>query len=325
MALTVVSRRNLVLAAGVSPLALAACREPGDAKPIGPEAAGVSAVAADRDVTQVVPSQPTSDGAGVKLRRALGHRGLATLDPFLMLDEFHSDNPADYAAGFPEHPHRGFETVTYMLEGAVEHRDSMGNHGRLGPGSVQWMTAGRGIVHSEMPRQQGGLMWGFQLWVNLPARLKMTRPRYQDLAAERVASARVGDAEVRVVAGEAGGARGPVEDIVTAPLMLDVKVPPGGAFRHPLPHGHTVFAYVIEGAVRLGTSGALVPKGNIVVFGPGSAVAASSEQGGRFLLLAGAPIGEPIVKHGPFVMNTQAEIQQAIDDYRTGRLVQRGG
>jgi hypothetical protein len=280
-----------------------------------------------REVARVVPSQPTMDGAGVRLRRAIGGSALSFLDPFMLLDEFHTDRAEDYLAGFPEHPHRGFETVTYMLHGAMEHRDSIGNKGRLGPGSTQWMTAGRGIVHSEMPKQVSGLMWGFQLWVNLPARLKMTKPRYQDLAADRIPETTVGDAHVRVVAGEAGGVRGPVSEIVTEPTFLDVTLGAGGRFAHAVPAGHNVFAYVIEGALRFGAPGGAanatgeVAKGNLAVLARGDEVAATSAGGGRFLLLAGAPIGEPVARRGPFVMNTEAELDQAWDDYRSGRLV----
>src|SRR4051812_7126447 len=197
----------------------------------------------EREVVQRIDAQPTIEGAGVRLRRSLGSRALPLLDPFLMLDEFHSDRPEDYAAGFPSHPHRGFETVTYMIQGAMAHRDSLGNHGRLGPGSTQWMTAGHGIIHSEMPEQENGLMWGFQLWVNLPASHKMTQPRYQDLAPGRIEEIRLGDATVRLVAGEALGRRGPVDGIVTAPHMLDVALAPRGRFEHPLPASHNAFVY----------------------------------------------------------------------------------
>jgi redox-sensitive bicupin YhaK (pirin superfamily) len=273
-------------------------------------------------VTQVVDAQPTSDGAGVKLRRMLGTRALSMLDPFLMLDEFHSDRPEDYLAGFPDHPHRGFETVTYMIHGAMEHRDSLGNHGRLEPGSTQWMTAGRGIVHSEMPKQEQGLMWGFQLWVNLPAASKMTRPRYQDLAAERIPELEADDATVRLVAGELRGQRGPVDGIVTQPQMLDVKLPPRGRFEHALPPGHNAFVHVFEGAVRVGDARARVGRGQLAVLGAGDVVKLASDEGGRALLLAGQPIREPVARYGPFVMNTDAEIRQAFEDYRSGRLVQ---
>ena len=248
------------------------------------------------------------------------------LDPFLMLDEFMTDKPEDYLAGFPDHPHRGFETVTYMIHGAMEHKDSIGNRGRLGPGSVQWMTAGSGIIHSEMPKQHDGLMWGFQLWVNLPAKLKMTKPRYQDIAPEKIPEVEVGDARVRVVAGEIAGQRGPVEGIAVDAQMLDVKL--GGkvnaTFRHLLPAGHAAFVYVFEGSVLVGASRTKVSRGELAVLGPGDALVASvaTSDDGRFLLLAGKPIGEPVARYGPFVMNTDAEIRQAISDYQTGRLVQ---
>ncbi len=314
-----------MLAATTAPAAawLAGCRDPGIAPDLRPSARPVAL--REREIQRVVAAQATSDGAGVKLARSLGSRALSMLDPFLMLDEFHTDKASDYLAGFPDHPHRGFETVTYMIHGAMEHHDSLGNRGRLGPGSVQWMTAGRGIIHSEMPKQQDGLMWGFQLWVNLPARLKMIKPRYQDIDPSRVGETHIDDSSVRVIAGEAGGLTGPVSEIVTAPQMLDVTVPARGKSRHRLPPGHNAFAYVFDGAVKLGTSTTRIERGNIVVLGPGDQLTASSEEGGRFLLLAGQPIGEPVSRQGPFVMNTDQEIRQAVDDYRSGRLVDREG
>ncbi len=275
-------------------------------------------------MTSLVDAQPTVEGAGVKLRRALGGSALSMLDPFLLLDEFHSDRPEDFMPGFPSHPHRGFETVTYMLEGAVDHRDSLGNHGHLGPGSAQWMTAGHGIIHSEMPRDDRGLIWGFQLWVNLPAARKLIAPRYQDIAPERIAELELADgARVRLVAGEVGGRRGPVDGIVTAPTMVDVAIPRGGRFEHAVPEGHAAFAYVFDGAVALGARRAVARAGQLAVLEGGSVVsaAASSDEGGRFLLCAAAPVREPVARYGPFVMNTDAEIRQAIDDYRSGRLV----
>ena len=277
-----------------------------------------------REVTQIVDAQPTMEGAGVKIHRSLGTRLLPLLDPFLMLDEFHTENRDDYIAGFPSHPHRGFETVTYMIDGAMEHRDSLGNHGHLGPGSAQWMTAGHGIVHSEMPQQENGLMWGFQLWVNLPAAKKLVKPRYQDIAPDRTALSHVDDAEVRVVAGEIAGNVGPVEGIVTAPTMLDVKVGAGGRFRHALPPGHNAFLYVIEGSAEIGAQRSKVNRGQLAVLGPGDHVDLRGDagSGARGLLLAGAPIGEPVARYGPFVMNTDAELRTAMDDYRSGRLIQ---
>jgi redox-sensitive bicupin YhaK (pirin superfamily) len=275
----------------------------------------------ERDVVRVIDAEPSRDGAGVKLRRSLGSSALPLLDPFLLLDEIHSGHEEDYIRGFPSHPHRGFETVTYMIDGAMEHRDSLGNHGRLGPGSVQWMTAGHGIIHSEMPRGERGTFWGFQLWVNLPSSLKMTRPRYQDLAPDRVAEVDQERARVRVVAGDAFGRRGPVDGIVTAPHMLDVTLAANGRFEHALPATHNAFAYVFDGSVRLGRSETPAHDGQIVVLGPGDRIVASSETGGRMLLLSAEPIGEPVARRGPFVMNTDEEIRQAIDDYQNGRLL----
>ena len=277
-----------------------------------------------REVTNVVDAQPTVEGAGVKLRRALGSRALPMLDPFLLLDEIHSDRPDDYLPGFPTHPHRGFETVTYVLEGAMEHRDSLGNHGHLGPGSAQWMTAGHGIVHSEMPQQDKGLMWGFQLWVNLPAASKLIRPRYQDIVPARVVETSLGDAVVRLVAGTVSGQRGPVEGIVTAPEMFDVRFPSRGALRHPLPASHTAFVYVIQGRARVGAARTQVAEGQLAVLGPGDELALAADGAARMLCFAGRPIGEPVARYGPFVMNTDDEIRQAIDDYHSGRLVGGG-
>jgi quercetin 2,3-dioxygenase len=273
-----------------------------------------------RAVTQVIDALPTMEGAGVHLVRSLGGPTLGTLDPFLLLDEIHSDRPEDYLPGFPTHPHRGFETVTYVLDGAVVHQDSLGNRGRLGAGAAQWMTAGHGIVHSEMPGQREGGMWMFQLWVNLPAAHKMTRPRYQDIAADRIALAHADDAQVRVVAGEVAGRRGPVDGIVTAPQLLDVRLDGKGRVALAVPHDHTAFAYVYDGTVHLGDDGGRARAGQLAVLGPGGAVHARSDGMGRFLLACARPIGEPIARRGPFVMNTEAELQQAVADYRAGLL-----
>ncbi len=317
------TRRDVVLAAAtlapaaVASAVLAGC-EPGD-KPSA--SAATASPRPAREVSKVVDAMRTSDGAGVRLSRSLGSPQLAMLDPFLMLDEFRSDDPNDYIAGFPDHPHRGFETVTYMLAGAMEHRDSIGNRGHLGPGSVQWMTAGSGIIHSEMPKQENGLMWGFQLWVNLPARSKMMKPRYQDLQADKVPEVTVGSATVRIVAGTVAGVTGPVEGIVTAPTMLDVKLAAGGSFDHELPVEHAAFVYVFEGAVKVGPQRRAIARGQLATLSRGETVHAESEGGGRFLLLAGAPIGEPVARYGPFVMNTEDELRQAFADYRSGRLV----
>ena len=278
---------------------------------------------AGREVAQVLDAQPTRDGAGVSLKRALGGRALSLLDPFLLLDEFQSDNPNDYLAGFPDHPHRGFETVTYMIQGAMEHRDTLGNQGRLGPGSAQWMTAGHGIIHSEMPKQERGLMWGFQLWVNLPASRKMIPPRYQDIPASQIAEVALDDAKVRVVAGTAFGATGPVSGIDVEPLYFDATLGRSAELREKVPLEHNAFAFVTDGAVRVGPSGREVRKGQLAVLGPGDGVVLrGTEGGGRALLIAGRPLREPVARAGPFVMNTQEELRRAFDDYRSGRLTQ---
>jgi hypothetical protein len=310
-----ISRREaLIVGAG----ALAACQRP---------AAAPAAPRGTREVTQVIDAQPHVEGAGVHLRRSLGSRALPLLDPFLMLDEFHSDKPEDYELGFPSHPHRGFETVTYMLQGAVEHRDSLGNHGHLGPGCAQWMTAGHGIIHSEMPVHdpRDTRMWGFQLWINLPAANKLIRPRYQDIAPARIPEVAVDDATVRVVAGAVGGKTGPVDGIVTTPQMLDIKLGRRGSVRHAVPAGHNAFVYVFEGEAELGTARARVSAGQLAVLSPGelgSQFLARAESGARLLSFAGRPIGEPVARYGPFVMNTDDELRQAVDDYRSGRLTQ---
>jgi redox-sensitive bicupin YhaK (pirin superfamily) len=275
-----------------------------------------------RRVSQVVEAQDTSDGAGVRLRRSIGSAALDHLDPFLLLDEFKSDRAEDYLAGFPDHPHRGFETVTYMLAGAMEHRDHKGNHGNLVAGSIQWMTAGRGIVHSEMPRQKDGLMWGFQLWVNLPARDKMTAPRYQDIPPERVPVVERADgARVRVLAGTAEGVTGPVEGIATSPLYVDVALPPRARFAQAVPASHSAFVYVFEGAAALGEPPRAVEAGHLAVLAEGDQVTAEAgDAPARFLLLAARPLGEPGARYGPFVMNTREELMQAVRDFQTGRL-----
>ncbi len=276
-----------------------------------------------REVVQVVDAQPHLEGAGVHLRRSLGSRALPLLDPFLMLDEFHSNRPEDYLPGFPSHPHRGFETVTYMLDGAVEHRDSLGNHGHLGPGCAQWMTAGHGIIHSEMPLAESVStnMWGFQLWVNLPAAKKLMAPRYQDLRPESIPEIDVDDGRVRLVAGTLGGKTGPVSGIVTAPQMFEVKLGARGSVRHGVPASHNAFVYVFDGEAQLGPARTKVGAGQLAVLGPGEGgFIARAESGARLLSFAGRPIGEPVARYGPFVMNTDDELRQAIDDYRTGRL-----
>lgn len=276
-------------------------------------------------VGRVVPGMPTSDGAGVRLTRLIGTPQLPQLDPFLMLDEFGTDRAEDYLAGFPDHPHRGFETVTYMLDGRMRHRDNKGNEGVLVPGSVQWMTAGRGLVHSEMPEQEEGRMRGFQLWVNLPARLKMTEPRYQEFAPERIPVVRPADGvEVKVVAGRVGDVQGPIDQPATEPVYLDVSLSAGAAWEHVLPEGHNAFACVFEGRVSLGAGGhgreLAAPTLAVLEGGPAVRLQATAAEPARVLLVAGRPIGEPVARHGPFVMNTQQELVQAFQDYQAGRF-----
>ena len=271
-----------------------------------------------REVGRVVRGMAASDGAGVKLNRVIGGPDLPQLDPFLLLDEFRSDDAADYLAGFPEHPHRGFETVTYMLAGRMRHRDNQVNTGLLGPGSVQWMTAGRGIVHSEMPEQENGLMQGFQLWVNLPAKDKMTAPRYQDIEPGRIPEVESTGARVRVIAGSYRGVRGPVQADATAPLYLDVFLE-DGEFEAAVPVEHNAFVYVYEGSLEL--AGRAVTRGELAVLRGGDKVAASAgAAGARFILVAGRPLKEPVARYGPFVMNRPEEIQQAMRDFTEGRL-----
>jgi quercetin 2,3-dioxygenase len=276
-----------------------------------------------RRVDRIVRGRPTSDGAGVKLTRVIGQPGLDMLDPFLMLDEFRSDQASDYLAGFPNHPHRGFETVTYMLAGRMRHGDNQGNSGLLTAGSVQWMTAGRGIVHSEMPEQEDGLMWGFQLWVNLPAKDKMTAPRYQDIAPERIPEVELAPGvSVRVIAGEAGGVKGPVEAEATAAVYLDLRLEAGAAVELPLPRGHNAFAYVYAGQAQIGDGpSSELLRGDLGVLGNGDVVRVSAPQAAaRLIVVAGRPFNEPVAKYGPFVMNTQQQIVQAVEDFRAGRF-----
>lgn len=283
-----------------------------------------SAPIAARPVQQLVRGRPTSDGAGVRLTRVIGTSSLPDLDPFLMLDEFRSDEARDYIAGFPEHPHRGFETVTYMLAGRMRHRDNQGNSGLLAAGSAQWMTAGRGILHSEMPEQENGLMWGFQLWINLSAKDKMTAPRYQDIPPETIPVVMEPDGTaIKVIAGRVGDTEGAVRGIATDPIYLDVKLPAGGAFRHVVPAGHAAFVYVYDGTATVGGENVVaVERGQLAVLGQGEAVAVAATAGkaAGLLLVAGRPLGEPIAKYGPFVMNTAEEIHQAIEDFQAGRF-----
>jgi len=277
-----------------------------------------------RQLQQIIPALPTSDGAGVKLRRSIGSQPGLRLDPFLMLDEFSSDNADDYLAGFPSHPHRGFETVTYMLDGRMRHEDHMGNRGNLGPGDVQWMSAARGIIHSEMPQQSEGRMRGFQLWVNLPAREKMKPASYRDIPAEQIpVVALPGGGQVKVIAGMAsidgGQTAGAIQGVSTEPLYFDVELPAGARFEHPLPPGHNAFVYAYEGSLQIGERE--LPQHAAGVLSAGERFeAVAGTEGARFILLAGKPLREPVVQYGPFVMNTREEIEQALDDYRRGRL-----
>lgn len=280
-----------------------------------------------RKVADIIDPQPVIEGAGVKLRRSIATRRLNYVDPFLLFDHFGSDDPRDYLPGFPMHPHRGIETVTYMLAGLVDHKDSIGNAGTIGAGDVQWMTSGGGILHEEMPKPKDGRMEGFQLWVNLPARLKMSRPRYQEIPAAAIPVARRADGvTVRVVAGSAEGVTGPVTEIAAEPEYLDVTIPAGAEYVQAVPEGHAALAYVFEGdGVFGGEGGPVVPSPRMVVFGDGDRVRAKAagKRPFRFLLLSGRPLGEPIARYGPFVMNTKEEIEQALEDLRKGTFVWR--
>jgi len=272
-----------------------------------------------RTLQRVIPSIPASDGAGVKLRRSLGASQLARHDPFLMLDEFYSDNPDDYLAGFPSHPHRGFETVTYMLDGHMQHKDSGGNTGDLGPGDVQWMTAARGLIHSEMPQQTEGRMRGFQLWLNLPAKEKMKAPAYQDIPAKGIPVVRVSSGEVKVIAGRFGDTTGAVHGGSTDPHYWDVHLEPNAAFEAALPAGHNAFLYAYEGEATVGEDAKALPHRAAGLLGDGDAIRiVAGPKGARVLVLAGKPLREPVVQYGPFVMNSREEIEQAISDYQSG-------
>ena len=273
-----------------------------------------------RTIRQRVPAFEVTEGAGVTVHRSIGTPALKHLDPFLLLDHFGSDNPDEYIAGFPEHPHRGFVTFTYMLDGHMEHRDSMGNRGDLQAGGAQWMKAASGVVHSEMPKQTDGLMRGFQLWINLPAREKMSDPAYQEFSAGAIPEVVRPGARVRVLAGEFAGVRGVIDDPATDVLYLDVALEAGRGFELPLADDRNAFAYVFEGEAML--AGEALARHTLAVLGPGDRVELEpGADGARFILVAGRPLGEPVVQYGPFVMNTREEIEQAFADYRDGRLV----
>ena len=280
-----------------------------------------------RPISRTTSGVPATDGAGVNMTRLIGTADLDHIDPFLLLDVFQTDNPDDYIAGFPPHPHRGFETVTYMFAGQMRHKDNAGNEGVIETGGVQWMTAGRGIVHSEMPEQKDGLMWGTQLWVNLPGVDKMTAPSYQEIDAARIPKEEWQDGtEVIVVAGSTGqGTVGAVTGRPTDPLYLDVRLPRGGRFTQAVPATHNAFIFVVVGSIKVSAGHAdaasVVEAGSLAILGDGDTVEVSGEgSASRFLLIAGQRIGEPIARGGPFVMNTQDEVQQAFADYQSGNF-----
>ena len=269
---------------------------------------------------------PTMEGAGVRLKRVFGHTEVPELDPFLLLDDIHSENPEDYSAGFPWHPHRGIETVTYVLHGDIEHGDSIGNRGTIADGDIQWMTAGSGIVHQEMPQPTRGDMRGLQLWVNLPASMKMMDPRYRDVRADTIPVVTEGGVRVRVVAGSYMGRSGPLDDLVLNPGYLDVTLSPGALFQHTFEPDHTVFAYTLDGAGHYSpASGDYAGKEEIILYGRGDRVEIrAGEAGLRFLLISGQPIREPVAWRGPIVMNTEEELYEAFREYRDGTFIKVG-
>jgi redox-sensitive bicupin YhaK (pirin superfamily) len=274
-----------------------------------------------RAVERVIAGMPTSDGAGVKLTRVLTQPLQRRLDPFLMLDAFGTDDPKDYIAGFPNHPHRGFETVTYMIAGRMRHRDNAGHEGLLTNGSVQWMTAGRGIVHSELPEQEDGRMEGFQLWLNLAAKDKMRAPWYRDIATEEIPELTTAEGvRVRVIAGESHGVAGAMQREVTEPVYLDIELPAGATFAQAVPAGHNVFIYVYRGGVKVEGTDVPVQRMAILDNNGGDGVRITAPAASRVLLIAGKPLNEPIAQYGPFVMNSNEEIFQAVQDYQAGRF-----
>jgi redox-sensitive bicupin YhaK (pirin superfamily) len=279
-----------------------------------------------RRIRTIMKAKPTMEGAGVRLKRVFGFHEAPKFDPFLLLDHFGSDNPDDYMAGFPWHPHRGIETITYMLDGRVEHGDSLGNQGVIESGDVQWMTAGSGIIHQEMPKESEGLMMGFQLWANLPSHQKMMHPRYRDVKRNTIPEVELeSGVRVRVICGEIAGTRGPVQDIVTEPEYLDVEMASGKTFSHDIKEDHTVFAYVFEGSGAFGVDKVIVESGHLVLFDEGSEVLIDSgDEGLRFLLISGKPIGEPVAWYGPIAMNTREELETAFREYRNGTFIKKG-
>lgn len=281
----------------------------------------------NRNVVSLSKGMPASDGGGVKLTRIIGAPGLEQLDPFLLFDVFRSDRAADYIAGFPPHPHRGFETVTYMFAGRMKHEDNAGHAGVIESGSVQWMTAGRGIVHSEMPQQESGMMWGCQLWVNLPAADKMTAPRYQEHSADNIPTEQRDDARLKVIAGKtSGGTEGVVRDVAVAPLYFDMLLQPGAQVVEPVPSTHNVFVFAVDGNPQIAGSSAqeatTVAEGSVAILGDGDQVTVtnSGAAASRLLLVAGRRLNEPVARAGPFVMNTREEVMQAFADYQAGRF-----
>jgi len=277
-----------------------------------------------RKIKKILKSRSTLEGAGVRLQRVFGFHEVSLFDPFLLLDHFGSDNPDDYLAGFPWHPHRGIETITYMLEGEVEHEDSLGNKGVIKSGDVQWMTAGSGIIHQEMPNSSEGLMQGFQLWANLPARNKMMHPRYRDVKKAEIPEFAVNEnVMVKIIAGEVNGTKGPVQDIITDPEYIDVEIKPEGLFKHPIKRGHTVFAYVFKGEGFFDQKqNKMINEGSVVLFDDGDFVEISTkEKPVRFLLISGMPIGEPVAWYGPIVMNTEKELRVAFQEYRNNTFI----
>lgn len=297
-----------------------------------------------RKIQKIFKSKPTMEGAGVRLKRAFGFYQVPLLDPFLLLDDFHSNHPDDYLKGFPWHPHRGIETITYVLYGKVEHGDSMENRGIISSGDVQWMTAGSGIIHQEMPKgQEDGLMWGFQLWANLPASHKMMDPRYRDVKSHQIPEATLDNGvKVKIICGEVKGVKGPVQDIVIDPEYLDITVPSNSHLRYPVKGGHTVFAYIIEGkgyfdpgrdVYAYEVEGrnyfdfkreCMMGSENLILFDDGDELTISTEEKPvRFLLISGKPIGEPVAWYGPIVMNTQEELRIAFEEYENGTFIRR--
>ena len=280
------------------------------------------AIANTRELAHVSAGLPATDGDGVRMTRIIGTPELNMLDPFLLLDCFESDQPQDYIGGFPSHPHRGFETVTYLLAGRMRHKDNAGNEGVIEPGGVQWMTAGRGIVHSEMPEQEDGLLRGFQLWVNLPARAKMTAPGYQEYPPEGVPlEERADGTRVRVIAGTTSeGTEGAVRNDWVRPTYLDVTLPAGGRFEQAVGANDNAFLFVIEGRLRVGETDNRLERRRLGILGPGATIRVASDEGARFLLVSAQPLREPVARGGPFVMNTKDEIIQAFEDYRHNRF-----